>query len=112
MTKTKRTKAPKTSQYYAQLWRVVDGAVADAFNNHPDYLAKREKIVRASVNKRVVGAILGFVEQSTRGRSGEPAAVEPCRSLFGDMDAWRDATRRAWGGAWGRSSPQYSGGAA
>ncbi len=73
MRKTRRTAPPvqKTGLNYRQLWRIVDGAVADAFRMHPDYLnpARLEKVTRASVNKRVVGAILGFAEQA-RGRPG------------------------------------------
>jgi hypothetical protein len=96
LTRKKRTKPQGQGAYYAQLWRIVDGAVADAFHNHPDYLAAHEKNVRASVNKRVVGAILSFVEQSARGRPVQ-AAVEP-KSSFSDMAAWRGATRQVWGG--------------
>jgi hypothetical protein len=60
---------------YRQLWRIVDGAVFDALYTHSDYLTEKGKrAARLSVNKRVVGAILGFVEQSTKGRSGQPAA--------------------------------------
>lgn len=75
----RRTSIPKKADVraYRQLWRIVDGAVTDAFTSHPDYLSSRQlaTVARRSVVKRVVGAIDGYVEQSTRGRSGaEPAA--------------------------------------
>lgn len=59
------------SRAYAKMWRVVDGAVRDAFASHPDYLAKleRERTVRNSINKRVVGALWGFASEA-RGRAG------------------------------------------
>lgn len=58
---------------YRQLWRIVDGAVADAFKMHPNYLSedgKRWQTARQSIVKRVTGAILGYAEQSAQGRSG------------------------------------------
>lgn len=61
----KRTKPPpaKVQTAYRQLWRVVDGAVADALAQHPEYLAQGivHKVVRASINKRVVGGLLSFL---------------------------------------------------
>ncbi len=72
----KRLRPEKSTPFYRQLWRVVDGAVADAFQNHPDYLTQRgAKLARRSIAKRVVGAVLGYAEQSVQGRSGlSPAA--------------------------------------
>lgn len=72
-----RARAPKGDQSYRQLWRVVDGAVMDAFAHHPEYLAPhRGKDARLSVVKRVVGAIQGYAAQAVRGRSGRgPAAI-------------------------------------
>lgn len=70
---------------YRQLWRVVDGAVFDALYTHEDYLtAKGRRSARTSINKRVVGAVMGFASQTAKGRSGEsPAAdrvADSCRS--------------------------------
>ena len=64
------------SRAYRQLWRIVDGAVADALKHHEDYLTdKGKRSARRSITKRVTGAILGYAEQSARGRSGaSPAA--------------------------------------
>lgn len=70
MKKHKRTKPPKEETLYRKIWRVVDGAVADAFTMHPDYLtakAKNGKAAQLSVVKRVTGAVKGFVEKSTQG---------------------------------------------
>lgn len=52
---------PKSDTAYRRLWRIVDGAVADAFAMHPEYLksTRSERFARMSINKRVVGAILG-----------------------------------------------------
>ncbi len=61
------------SGFNRQIWRVVDGATRDAFINHPDYLTKkgsRGLCARRSVAKRVTGALLSYLEQSKRGRSG------------------------------------------
>lgn len=51
---------------------MVDGAVADAFNMHPDYLSDHGKSrARQSIVKRVTGAVSSFVEKSAKGRSAE-----------------------------------------
>jgi hypothetical protein len=56
---------------YRQIWRIVDGAVAQAFNDHPEYLAPgaRVRTVRNSIVKRVAGAVTGHAAQSARVRS-------------------------------------------
>lgn len=83
----KRSKPVKPGRVYNQLWRIVDGAVRDAMEMHLDYFA--DKRARASINKRVVGAVLGFAEQSARGRSGErPAAVTAPAKLQRRGLAW------------------------
>jgi hypothetical protein len=62
------------STAYQELWGVVDGAVVDAFNNHPDYLTQKgHKSARTSVVKRVTGTVLSFAAQAARGRSYQPA---------------------------------------
>lgn len=55
-----RTKAPsqKDAKLYQRLWVVIDGAVADAFNQHPEYLARKRYTVQQSVVKRVTGAVM------------------------------------------------------
>lgn len=68
----KRLKNPKPDDKAFRLfWRIVDGAVRDAFNMHPEYLARTasEAVVRRSVNKRVVGALMGFAVDAAKGRS-------------------------------------------
>jgi hypothetical protein len=67
----------RPSSAYGQLWRVVDGAVADALLQHPEYLTPAGRVAcQRSITKRVTGAVFGYAEQSARGRSGaRPAAV-------------------------------------
>ena len=71
-----RIKSEKPDQrqgFNRQVWRVVDGAIRDAFSQHPDYLTKkgsRSACARRSVAKRVTGALLSYLEQSKEGRSG------------------------------------------
>lgn len=67
----KRTVPPKGNKDYKKVWRVIDGAVADAIAMHPDYLTSKgthARTARYSIVKRVTGAILSYVEQSTQGR--------------------------------------------
>lgn len=76
MKKRKRCNRPKGENHslYSKIWRIADGAVADAFDKHPEYLVDNlsKKQIRASVVKRVAGALHGFLrEESNRER---PAA--------------------------------------
>lgn len=66
-----RIKPSKPDDTYGQMWRVVDGAVAECFRAHPDYLPKGEnkRTIRASLVKRVTGAVLGFAVQAAKARS-------------------------------------------
>jgi hypothetical protein len=73
--KTRRLKPVKMpSKEYRAIWRVVDGAVRNAFDMHPDYLTEKGlkySMARMSVVKRVTGAILGFTaERQKKARSG------------------------------------------
>lgn len=64
------------STAYAELWGVVDGAVLDAFKNHPDYLTpKGQRNARTSVVKRVCGTVLSFAAQAAQGRASTPADI-------------------------------------
>lgn len=67
------TKPPpqKADSEYQRLWKIVDGAVADAFTHHKNYLhpTVSVRVVRTSINKRVVGAI-GASLREQRGASG------------------------------------------
>ena len=68
----KRLNPPKGERTaYAALWRVVDGAVADAFAAHPEYLSGKryERTIRNSIVKRVVGAVHAYAVQAAKGRS-------------------------------------------
>lgn len=64
-----RMRPPKDGALYRAVWRVVDGAVMDALKMHPEYIRGNfGKCARMSINKRVVGSLVGYVEQSTQGR--------------------------------------------
>ena len=50
---------------YHSLWRVVDGAVADCINKHPEYLTDRgRRSLQASITKRVTGSVFGFAREA------------------------------------------------
>ncbi len=76
----KRLKPQKMpSKEYRAFWRVVDGAVANAFKAHPEYFTEtgsRQNTARMSIVKRVVGAVTGYSAEKRRRfapghRSGE-----------------------------------------
>lgn len=70
-----RNYVAERSRAYRQLWRIVDGAVFDALYTHQDYLTdKGRRNARESINKRVVGAVLGYALEA-QGRSVLGAAV-------------------------------------
>lgn len=51
-----------------RLWRMVEGAVVDAFVSHPDYLtAKGRHAAVESITKRVVGLLVGHAKQTREG---------------------------------------------
>lgn len=55
-----KVKPPKTGEDYLWLWKMVDAAVMDALKTHPEYV--REELIpyaRLSINKRVVGRVIG-----------------------------------------------------
>ena len=66
------------SNAYRQLWRVVDGAIMDCFLHHPEYIpvGARARVIRNSIVKRVVGALLGYAVQTAQGRSVKKTAAE------------------------------------
>lgn len=63
----KRTYPPKGDEKYHQLWRLVDGAVVDALNRHPEYVGAgiHTTAIRVSITKRVVGALMSFQEEGS-----------------------------------------------
>lgn len=90
----RRSRCPKPDRSYSRLWRIVDGAVADAFNQHPEYLkGARRSVVQNSITKRVTGAVMGFASEQARGRSGsqssgctgEDGALTPLPARWVDM---------------------------
>ncbi len=66
----RRVKPPpqKTDSEYKRLWKIIDGAVADSFFHHKDYLNPQvsPKVVRNSINKRVTGAIEASLRKQQR----------------------------------------------
>jgi hypothetical protein len=70
-----------------QLRRLVRGGIADTFHVHPDYLTRKgRRSAEGSLVKRICGTIKGYVEQSTRGRSGtgtqRPPAADEAAGTF------------------------------
>lgn len=58
---------------HQRIWRMVEGAVVDAFQQHPDYLTvKGQAAAVESVTKRVVGVIVGSI-QGAQVAAGETA---------------------------------------
>ena len=71
----KRAKVPPQKRApggYSQIWRIVDGAVADCILHHREYFGSNQQVgdARRSIVKRVTGSIIGYLEQSRRGASG------------------------------------------
>lgn len=66
-----KTKPQKGDLNYHRLWRIIDGAVADALNSHPDYFSHgRRYAIQQSIVKRVTGSVIGFASEQAKGRSG------------------------------------------
>lgn len=65
--------------FYRQIWRLIDGAVRDAFSHHPGYVAKgiSPRTVRRSIVKRAAGAITGYVGASRAPRRGAEPGANP-----------------------------------
>lgn len=64
--------APKGGPEYRQLWRLIDGAVADAFSCHPDYLTtKGVQSARTSITKRVTGVVHGYAARAAKGSEAD-----------------------------------------
>lgn len=85
MPKRKKHLKPEKQSYLKgfnrQMWRVVDGAIMDAFIHHPDYLTmkgSRNQCARRSIAKRVTGSVLSYLEQ--RHRNCEPDCFKEGRS--------------------------------
>lgn len=56
----KKSRGQAKHEAHKKLWRMVEGAVADAFNSHPDYLTERGRArATESITKRVVGTLVG-----------------------------------------------------
>lgn len=64
---------------HVRLIRMVEGAVVDAFTQHPDYLTdKGRHAACGSVVKRVVGTLVGHAKETRKGgRFGGCEATGP-----------------------------------
>lgn len=58
------SRAAMKHEDHFQLWRMVEGAVTDAFRSHPDYLTQRgaEHAVES-----VVGTLVGHATETLKG---------------------------------------------
>jgi len=75
MARDRKPIVKERSAAYRQLWRLVDGAVFDCFDTHPEYLTEKGKRkAREAINKRVVGTVFGYALEA-KGRSVFGAAV-------------------------------------
>lgn len=77
-----------------RLWRLVEGAVLDAFANHPEYLTEAGKRMAVqSVTKRVVGQIVGL---ATEARERGPLGAS-CRAPGGGPGPGADVRKASAG---------------
>lgn len=62
----RRSKPPKPDPAYQQLWRTIEGAVRDALQMHPEYVAngKPPRVVVNSITKRVTGSIISLADSN------------------------------------------------
>ncbi len=78
---------------YRQIWRIVDGAIRDTLENHPEYLTKAgSRAARNSLTKRVVGSLHGYATQVAKGRSTvsrQTVAAKGATGLFRSLRASR-----------------------
>lgn len=98
MGQRKRTIIPSskraiTPRSYRSLWRVVDGAVRDCLNKHPEYLTDiGRRSMQLSMTKRVAGAVHGFASEAAskdakrRSGSDDPAAKQEDALLMACSD--------------------------
>lgn len=63
----RRSKPPKPDPAYQQLWRTIEGAVRDALQMHPEYLAsgRAPRTVVNSITKRVTGSIISLADSNS-----------------------------------------------
>lgn len=80
----------KPGSAYHNLWAVVDGAVRDAFHNHPEYLTdKGRQSARMSVVKRVTGSVISFAKAKGRRKAvdrdrGSGVSLPPSLNVEGE----------------------------
>lgn len=66
--RTKPSPAAMKYEDHCRLWRMVEGAVTDAFRSHPEYLTEAgARSAIESVTKRVVGSLVGHAQETRKG---------------------------------------------
>ena len=80
----KRSAAFMKHADHLRLWRLVEGAVADAFLSHPTYLTDHgSQSAVASITKRVVGQLVGNAKGTREGgRSGDCSPAAPAKRCW------------------------------
>ena len=64
----KHSRARVKQKDHQRLWRMVEGAVLDAFKSHPDYLTDiGAPVAVESITKRVVGTLVGHANETRKG---------------------------------------------
>ena len=96
---------------YRALWFIVDGAVRDAFANHPEYLtAAGRQSATNSITKRVTGSLMGFATQVARGRSMQavdaPSDAAAIKTDHVVSRGGRWMRFRVWFASWARAVPR------
>ena len=79
---SKRSPAVMKHADHLRLWRLVEGAVVDAFLSHPSYLTDHgAQSAVASVTKRVVGQLVGNAKGTRKGgRDSDCSPAAPAKS--------------------------------
>lgn len=81
----RRIRPVRRGDAYGQLWRLVDGALADTLAQHPEWVVQGyEQRLRRSAAKRITGQILAWARERARaesspageGRSGPGPAAD------------------------------------
>lgn len=94
---------------HLRLWAIVEGAVVDAFNCHPEYLTERgHRSAVESVTKRVVGQLVGVAsvvrEDGRLGASCEAGLLGRSSSCHA-TGSTGTAANGALGAAWESAAP-------
>lgn len=89
MTRRPRPSSPAVLKHgdHLKLWRLVEGAVFDAFMAHPDYLTDRGRDHAVeSITKRVVGQLVGHAHEARKRRPLGASGAGGCADAAGDYE--------------------------